>query len=129
MNLDGNNVTSFQELLEEKQKLQLLIQNQKNIIRHDLQELRIQFTKQIKPAIDAGKFVRKITAAQESNKTLLSISAGFAIDVLTRKLLRNSNLLVRTLLPLVAKNFSNRFFSKKLTDGTANRRSALDRQV
>jgi hypothetical protein len=123
MNLDGNDVTSYKELLEEKQKLQVLIQNQKNIIRHDLQELKTQFKKEIKPAIDAGKFVKKITAAEARNKTVLTIGARLAIDLLARTMLRNSNIFVRTFLPVIAKNISHRIFSKKTGGPSPNLRT------
>lgn len=112
MKTEFHSINSFEDLLHEKQRLLLLIENQKNIIRHDFQVLREQAKKQVKPAIDAAKFVKSFSEPGKRNQTIFRLGLGLAIDVTSRMLFSKSNLLVRTVVPMVAKSFSQRFLNK-----------------
>jgi len=112
MKAETKPVESYEDLLNEKQRLQLLIENQKNIVRHDFQELRSQFRKELRPALDAANFVRRFTVPEKRNQTLLTLGIGFAIDFSSRLLLQRSNVFVRTIIPMIAKGVSTKFLSR-----------------
>lgn len=112
MKAETHSIDSYEDLLREKQRLQLLIENQKNIVRHDFQELRTQFRKELRPALDAANFIKQFARPQKRNQTLLTLGIGFAIDFSSRLLFQKSNVLVRTIIPLIAKGVSNKFLSR-----------------
>jgi hypothetical protein len=108
-------ITNFNDLLDEKQRLEMLIENQKNIVRHDFDELKGQFKKEIKPALDAAAFVKKVAKPTTRNETVLRAAAGIVLDLALRKLLFRSNFLVQLLIPKIAKNYASHLLSSKST--------------
>ena len=105
-------IKTYEDLIAERVRLEGLIVNQKNIIRHDLDELKAGFKKEIKPAVDAAAFVKKIVRPETRNETLITVGTQIAIDLVMRRLLRKSNVLVQVLLPRILKNYSSHIFNK-----------------
>jgi hypothetical protein len=111
--MSSNELTSiqtYQDLISEKARLEKLIENQKNIIRHDLDELKAEFKKEIKPAIDAANFVKKIARPETRSETILTVGAGLLLDFTLKRVLRNSNILLQVAIPRILKNYTTHFF-------------------
>lgn len=109
MNEELRNITDHTQLLQERARLQALIENQKNIVRHDLDELKAEFKKEIKPAIDAASFVKKLAKPETRNETIVTIGSNIALDLILKRMLRGSNLLVQLILPKIIKNYTTHF--------------------
>jgi hypothetical protein len=92
-------------LLAEKERLETLIVNQKNIIRHDIDELKAEFKKEIKPALDTATFVRRFVIPQKRNQVFLRLGTNVAIDVLFSTFFPRSNILIRTFAPKMIKKY------------------------
>jgi len=106
MNHKETIIQNYNELVAERHRLEQLIDNQKNIIRHDLDELKAEFKKEIRPAIEAAGFIKKIAKPETRNETLFNIGANLAIDLLLKRMLRKSNVVFQVLLPRIIKNYS-----------------------
>ena len=105
-------ISTYDDLLAERKQLETLIDKQKNLIRHDLDEIKNEFKKEIKPAIEAGNFIKKLISPETRNRTIVTTGASIIIDLLVKKLLGNSNLLARVLIPTLLKNYSSYLFNK-----------------
>jgi hypothetical protein len=110
--LQTGKIRTYEDLIAERVRLEGLIANQKNIIRHDLDELKAGFKKEIKPAVDAAEFVKKLVRPETRNETIITVGTQIAIDLVMRRLLKKSNVLVQVLLPRILKNYSSHFFKK-----------------
>jgi hypothetical protein len=121
------NIKSYKTLIDEKERLERLIENQKNIIRHDLDELKAEFKKEIKPAIDAANFVKKIARPETRNTTLITASAGLALDLVLKRIFKGSNLLVQVLIPRLIKNYTTHFFNNRIQNKPRSLNSAPQR--
>jgi len=99
-------IGTYEDLLAEKSRLEMLILNQKNIVRHDLDELKAVFKKEIKPALDSASLIRKIIAPKNRPQTLITLGTSIAIDVVFTSLFGKSNLLIRAFVPRLMKNYA-----------------------
>jgi hypothetical protein len=104
-------IVDFDGLLSEKKRLEELIQCQKNIIRHDFDELKNQFKKEIKPALDTASFVKRIARPETRMETLLMAGSGIAIDFAFKRLFGKSNFLIQMILPKLVKRYAKRFLA------------------
>jgi hypothetical protein len=59
--------TSYDDLLKEKQQLEVLLQVQKQLIHYDVEEIKLKF----QPVKETLEFLRKITSKDRSNLILL----------------------------------------------------------
>jgi hypothetical protein len=105
-------IMGFEDLLDEKKRLESLIENQKNIIRHDLEELKNEFKKEIRPAIEAATFIKKVAKPETRNQTIMSVGANLAVDFIIGRILGKSNFIVKLFLPKLIKNYSSHIFYK-----------------
>lgn len=122
-------ITTYRDLQEERAQLERQIDNQKNIIRHDLDELKAEFKKEIRPAIDAAEFIKKLAKPETRNRTILSIGANLAVDLALRGLLGRSNLIVQLLLPKVIKNYATHLLTSFKSKPMLNRTKAKNKQA
>lgn len=106
-------ITDFESLLSEKKRLEGLIEYQKNIIRHDLDELKNQFKREIKPALDTASFVKRIAKPETRLETLLMAGSGVAIDLVFRKLFGKSNFLIQMIVSKLLKRYTKRFWAMR----------------
>ncbi len=110
----SNSIRSYNELIAEKQRMELLLAAQKELVRYDLLELKAE----LKPAIQAASFLGKITTRDRSNP-LISGAANTIIDLLLKKgLLARSGWLSRILVPLLLKNYSSHFINRHKDEWT-----------
>jgi hypothetical protein len=100
-------IINYHQLLAEKDHLERLIENQKNIIRHDLDELKMEFRKEIKPAIDAATFIKKFAKPQTRKQAIFTTGTGVILDLALRKILKGSNVLIQFLLPRLIRNYTS----------------------
>lgn len=104
----SKSIRSYNELLAEKQRMELLLAAQKELVRYDLQELKAE----LKPAINAFALLGKVTTADSSNPLINGIS-NTAIDLLVKKgLLGRAGWMTRMLVPIILKNYSSHFITR-----------------
>jgi hypothetical protein len=104
---EESTIGNYHQLLNEKERLERLIENQKNIIRHDLDELKIEFKKEIKPAIDAAMFVKRFAKPQTRKQAIFTTGTGIILDLALRKILKGSNVIIQFLVPRLIKNYTS----------------------
>jgi hypothetical protein len=103
----SKSIRSYNELIAEKQRMELLLVAQKELVRYDLQELKAE----LKPAISAVALLGKVTTMDSSNP-LISGIANTAIDLVVKKgLLGRAGWLTRLLVPVLLKNYSSHFIT------------------
>jgi len=99
----NKSIHSYEDLLKEKKRLELLLDTQKMIIHQDVQELKAQ----LQPVRDVLHFVKKITTRDKSN-LLLTIGSDIVINgVVRRFILSRAGWFMRTIIPYFLKNYSS----------------------
>ena len=102
-------IHSYKDLLDEKQRLEVLLEEQRQLIRHDVQELKTQL-EPLKHVID---FIRKIIT-KDKTSLLLTIGSDIVItSVVKRFILSRAGWLVRTVVPYFLKNYSSHFLAEQ----------------
>lgn len=101
-------IKTYQQMLEEKERLENLLKSQKSLIRQDIQQLKGE----LKPAIAAVSMVGRIFKRDHSNP-ILDTTANSLIDLVLKKIiLARAGFIPRLILPLFAKNVSSQYISK-----------------
>jgi hypothetical protein len=96
-------INTYEDLLEEKERLQKLLQAQKDLVRADIAELKLK----LKPAAEAAGFVSKFITRDNSNP-IINLGISSAIDLLIKNvLLSKAGWLGRRIIPFLLKNFSS----------------------
>jgi hypothetical protein len=96
-------INTYEELLEEKERLQELLKAQRELVRHDIAELKLQ----LKPAADAASFIGKIFTRDNSNP-ILNLGINSVIDLLVKNvLLSKAGWVGRRIIPFLLKNYSS----------------------
>lgn len=104
----SKSIRSYNDLLAEKQRMELLLAAQKELVRYDLQELKAE----LKPAIGAVAWLGKVTTMDSSNP-LISGFTNTAIDLVVKKgLLGRAGWITRLLVPVLLKNYSSHFITR-----------------
>src|SRR5439155_1342566 len=84
-----------------RRRLEVLLQAQKQLIHHDVQQLKAQ----LQPVTDAVDFIKKITT-RDKTSLLLNIGSDIVINsVVKRVILSRAGWFVRTVIPYFLKNF------------------------
>jgi len=96
-------INSYADLLEEKARLKLLLSAQKELVRQDITQLKLELAP-VKTAISVvGKVFTK-----DNRSWLLTTAADAAIEVLLKKIiLSKSGWITKLVLPFFMKNFSS----------------------
>lgn len=96
-------INTYKELLEEKERLKLLLGAQKELVRHDINEIKLELAP-IKKAISVvGKL-----ASREDRYSVLTVAADTVIDLFVKRvLLSKAGFLTRIAVPFLMKNFSS----------------------
>jgi len=101
--------TSYNELLKEKQQLQVLLEAQKEVIRYDVEEIKLK----LQPVKEALEFVKKITTRDRTN-LLLDLGSDIAITTLVKNfVLSRAGWLTRLVIPFFLKNYSSHFLAEQ----------------
>lgn len=105
----NNRFNSYEDLLKERQRLEVLLQAQKKVIYHDVQELKAQ----LQPVNDAVEFIKKITT-KDKTSLLLSLGSDIAINTIVKNLiLSRAGWLTRIVIPFFLKNYSSHFLAEQ----------------
>jgi len=110
-----NNITTYNDLVQEKQRLSLLLEERKILVKTEFEEIKLK----LKPLTNIVEVVEKMSSKDTSNPLL---NAGISMGVnflLKNVLLRNAGWITKLILPVLAKNYlsheveeKNNIFSK-----------------
>lgn len=122
-------IRTYEDLLEEKARLKLLLSAQKELVRQDINVIKQEFA----PLKSAISVVGKLTT-KENRNGMLTIAADTIIDMVLKKIiLSKAGFITKLVVPFVMKNFSSHviadnkdriisklssWFSKKDMNGT-----------
>ncbi len=96
-------ISTYDELLEEKARLEALLREQKATIRNDINGIGEEF----KPVTSAASFLGKMVT-REGGNFFLNASANKLIDVIFKKLiLSRSGWITKLIVPFLLKNYSS----------------------
>lgn len=102
-------IESYNELVEQKQKLEALLYAQKQLIRADVEELKLQ----LRPLSGVAAYVKKFTT-RDKTALLVSLSSDvLAQGLLKRVVLARSGWFMKTILPYFFRNFSSNFLNEQ----------------
>ncbi len=100
-------IGKYDELLIEKQKLEMLFQAQKELVKYDINDIRSSFD----PAFSALEFLKKLTVRNSDNPVIQS-GINMLIDFLSNKLKSEHAGFIRTtVLPHIIKNYASHFLA------------------
>jgi hypothetical protein len=102
-------IRTYQDLIHEKQQVELLLKAQHELVRQDMLELKSEFQPLIRTARTVGK-----AFTREKANSLLSSGAETAIDLLFKKvILGRASWLTRLIVPFFVKNISSHVIAQK----------------
>ena len=102
-------INSYEDLLKEKQRLEVLLQTQKKVIYYDIEEIKVQ----LQPVRDAVEFIKKITT-KDKTSLLLSLGSDIAINTVVKNfILSRAGWLTRIVVPYFLKNYSSHFLAEQ----------------
>jgi len=102
-------IETYKDLVEQKHKLEALFYAQKQLIRADVEELKLE----LRPLSGVAAYVKKFTT-RDKTALLASISSDIiAQGLLKRVVLARSGWLMKTILPYFFRNFSSNFLSEQ----------------
>jgi hypothetical protein len=101
-------ITTYQDLLDEKQRLKSLLKFQKEAIHNDIREIKEELSPLRSVVGIAGKMVSRDTGGN----WVLNMGANTLIDVFVKKMiLGRAGWLVKTVVPFLLKNYSSHVIS------------------
>ena len=101
--------STYQELIEEKQKLEALLMAQKELVRYDVQELKLE----LQPLRDIAANIKKFTT-KDKTSLLLNFGSDTIINTVVKKiLLGRAGWLTRLIVPYLMKNYSSHFLAEQ----------------
>ena len=99
---------SYQELVKEKQRLEVLLQAQKEVIYYDVEEIKAD----LQPLKDTVSFVTRIIT-RDKTSILLNIGSDILINsVVQRFILSKAGWFIRTVIPFFLRNYSSHFLAE-----------------
>src|SRR5688572_13403758 len=110
-------ITTHKEMMDEKARLEALLEAQKELIHLDLQGLKTG----LKPATNVVSFVGSFKKKSADNP-LIGMVAGLATDIVLRKLLfKRAGWAVKTVLPFVMRKVTTNLASTSGKPGILNK--------
>ncbi len=100
-------IQTYDDLLEEKKRLETLLALQKNEIDENWQHVKSS----LNPLNNAASFIGKITRGDKSNP-LLTVGVGYIGDLVLRKVFK-AGWLIRLVVPFVVKNYTSHVLAGK----------------
>ena len=102
-------IETYKELVDQKQRLEVLLHAQKELIRADVEELKLE----LRPLSGVVAYVKKFTT-RDKTALLVSLSSDvLAQGVLKRIVLARSGWFIKTILPYFFRNFSSNFLNEQ----------------
>ena len=100
---------SYEELLKEKQQLEILLEAQKQVIRSDVRLLKAE----LQPVAEALAVVKKFTTMDRTS-LLLNIGSDVVVNAVVKKfILSRAGWLTRLVVPFLVKNYSSHFLAEQ----------------
>jgi len=101
-------IKTYKDLLDEKERLQSLLSVQKQVLRDDFRQIKMELEPVRNVASFAGKFLTR-----EKDMWVLNTGANTVIDLVFKKLiLSRAGWLTKTIVPFFLKNFSSHVLSE-----------------
>ena len=101
-------ITTYEELMMEKNRLQVLFRSQKEMVREDINEIK----EELAPVKTAINWVGKLTTKEPGN-FLLNATSNTLIDLIVKKLfLARSGWITKLAIPFLLKNYSSHFIDQ-----------------
>ena len=102
-------IKSYNDLLQEKQRLESLLHAQKQVIYYDIEQIK----EELKPVRKTFEFIRKITT-KDKTSLLLTFGSDILINGVVKKfILSKANWITRAVVPIFLKNYSSYFLSEQ----------------
>ena len=102
-------IRTYEDLLNEKQRLEVLVQAQKQLIYYDIQEIKEKFA----PFINTLEVIKKFVTKDKTN-LLLTIGSDLAINTVVKNfILSRAGWLTKTIIPFFLKNYSSHFVAEQ----------------
>jgi hypothetical protein len=109
----SKHITTHEEMMQEKQRLEALLEAQKELIELDLKGIKSE----LKPATNAISFLGSLKKKTASNP-LLGLAVGLSTDLLLRKILfKRAGWAVKTVLPFVMRRVTTNLVSTQVKPG------------
>ena len=126
----GNRIQTYEQLMEEKKRLETLIEAQKELIRYDVKDLKHE----LQPVSVAFSFLKNITT-RSGKFGLLNYGVDMVVDLVFKKMiLGKAGWITRLTVPFLVKNFSSNklaenknTFLKKLRGWLGNKNGKHDK--
>lgn len=97
----NNNITTYDDLLQEKKRLKLMLEERKILVQTEFEEIKVK----LKPVTNIINTVEKMTSKDRSNP-LLNAGIDIGVNLVIKKLLlRNAGFVAKLLIPMLAKNY------------------------
>lgn len=118
-------VMTYNDMLEEKARLQNLLKAQKELIQLDIADIKAE----LRPATKVLKFVGKVGDTTKKNP-ILGFALGVGTDLLLRKFLfKKVGWAAKIVLPFIVRSASSRMLSKTRTSLVKNLFSRLTKKA
>ena len=102
-------IKTYEDLLNEKQRLKVLVQVQKQVIQYDIQEIK----EKLIPVTNTLEVIKKFVTKDTTN-LLLTIGSDLAINTIVKQfILSRAGWLTRTIIPYFLKNYSSHFVAEQ----------------
>ena len=109
----SKHITSHKDMILEKERLEALLEAQKELIELDLKGIKTE----LKPATNVISFIGSMKKKTASNP-LLGIAVGLSTDILMRKLfLKRAGWAVKTVLPFLVRKATTNLVSNPARPG------------
>lgn len=98
-------ITTYEELLNEKQKLEVLLSAQKELVKFEINDLKVV----LEPAFNALDFLKNLTLRNTHNP-IIQAGINMLIDVISNKTKGKDPGFIRsTAIPFILKNYTSNF--------------------
>jgi hypothetical protein len=116
-------INNYNDLIAEKQRLQLLLELQKERFSSNFKELKDELKEDLKPATTILQTVGKLTKKSERSKTVVNLALDYGGKLLKNTLLKKVSWPLRIVIPFFAKNIASHLIAdsknkkvKEITD-------------
>jgi len=105
----NKSIRSYDDLIKEKERLEILFQAQKQVIFYDIEEIKAELA----PVKDTIAVIKKLFTKDRTN-LLLSLGSDIAVTALVQKfILQKAGWVLRMIVPFFAKNYASHFVAEK----------------
>ena len=105
-------IRSYHDLLNEKERLEIILKAQKETLRRDIYELKEGIIEEIEPIRSFVSFASKLVRRDGSNP-ILNAGADTLINLIVKKLiLSRAGWLTKRIVPFLLKNFSSHIIAE-----------------